>query len=319
MIGETIAKNLIERFNPKSVLFCPYKEEMWDSMQTIYETFKNKFPEIETDIMPMAYYELANKRITNMKIEFPSYKENFPLRLCREAREDEVYNGWDIIFFHYPYDNLNTLTRPLLYSNELKAFCRHLVLVGYACVGERLPFAQEMSYSGVRNSDLVIVETEEQAAEGNKLLKGQPNWHGEVVGWGSAKYDMVDLANIPDEWKEKAEGRRKVFLQTSIVPYMRNKNKIEQIENIIDNYLKNPKVCLIWRPHPLYRTTIISQGRHELYRYSLLVKKIQNSPKDIFDDTKTPENAIKFADEMISDPSSLVHLWKTTGKKLTEI
>ena len=127
MIGETIVKNLIEKYNPKSVLFCPYKEEMWDSMQTIYETFKDQFPEIETDIMPMAYYSLWNKRISEINIEFKEYAHNFPMRLDRKSRENEVYNGWDIIFFHYQYDNLNTLTRPLLFSNELKAFCRHLV------------------------------------------------------------------------------------------------------------------------------------------------------------------------------------------------
>jgi hypothetical protein len=38
---------------------------------------------------------------------------------------------------------------------------------------------------------------------------------------------------------------------------------------------------------------------------------------NIFDNTSTPEIAISVADEMISDQSSLVTLWKATGKKLT--
>ena len=30
IVGYEIAKKVIERYNPESVLFCPYKEEMWD-------------------------------------------------------------------------------------------------------------------------------------------------------------------------------------------------------------------------------------------------------------------------------------------------
>ena len=66
MIGETIAKNLIERYNPASILFCPYKEEMWDSMQTIYEYFYENCEEnIAVSIMPIAYYTLSNGRIND--------------------------------------------------------------------------------------------------------------------------------------------------------------------------------------------------------------------------------------------------------------
>lgn len=306
MIGETIAKNLIEKYNPKSVLFCPYKEEMWDSMQTIYEYFDDKCgDEIAVSIMPIAYYTLNNNKINDLNIEFGEYANRFPKYLKRR---------WDIIIFHYPYDNLNNITRPLLYSNELKAFCNHLVSVGYACVGNRLPFEQELHYGGITNSDLCIMETEEQAKEANRLMNTD-----KFVGWGSAKYDMIEKAEIPTEWEEKAEGKKVVLLQTSIVPFLQNRNKLFQIENIIKAYIKKPNVCLIWRPHPLYKDTIIAHHRSELRHFDSLVDLVKQSPKDIYDDSQTPETAIKFADEMISDPSSLVILWKTTGKKLTMI
>lgn len=306
MIGETIAKNLIERYNPKSVLFCPYKEEMWDSMQTIYEYFDDKCKdEIAVSIMPIAYYSLSNGRINDLNIEFGDYAHAFPKALKRR---------WDIIIFHYPYDNLNNVTRPLLFSNELKAFCKHLVSVGYACVGDRLPYEQELHYAGIRNSDLVISETEEQAKRANELTCSD-----KFVGWGSAKYDMIEKAEIPKEWIDRADGRRVVLLQSSIVPFLQDRNKLNKLESIIRNYTKNPKTCLIWRHHPLYRDTIIAHHRQELAHFETLVRMVKESPKDIYDDTKTPETAIKFADEMISDASSLVILWKTTGKKLTMI
>lgn len=309
MIGETIAKNLIEKYDPKSVLFCPYKEEMWDSMKTIYDYFTQN-TDINTGLMPIAYYSLKNGKINDIKIEFDDYKQNFPMKLK---------DKWDIIVFHYQYDNLNNVTRPVLYSNELKAFCKHLVLVPYAVVGGRLPELDEVLYGGTRNSDLVICETEEQAKISNELLKGQPNWKGECVGWGSAKYDMVELANIPDEWKQKGEGKRIILLQTSITPYLKNRNKLSQIESIVNSYVNNNKVCLIWRPHPLMIDTITAHHREELRRYNEIVEIVKKSDKDIFDETPTPESSIRFADEMISDPSSLIFLWNKTGKKLTKL
>ena len=309
MIGKTIAENLIKMYNPKSVLFCPYKEEMWDSMKTIYDAFTGH-PDIQTEIMPIAYYTLSNSRITDLKIEFGNLSQNFPMLLSYK---------WDIIIFHYQYDNLNNVTRPLVYSNELKAFCKHLVLVPYAVTGGRLPAQSEVMYAGTRNSDLIICETEEQAEVSNKLLDGQPNWRGLCVGWGSAKYDMVELAPINLEWIDIAKDRKKILLQTSITPYLQNRGKLNQIESIIKKYLKDEKVCLIWRPHPLFRDTIIAHHREDLKKYDDLVSLVDNSHKDIFDISRHPESAIKFADEMISDASSLIFLWNKTGKKLTKL
>ncbi len=317
MIGETIAKNLIEKYNPKSVLFCPYKEEMWDSMKTIYDYFDEE-TNILVEVMPIAYYTLKGNKVNGLKIEFQDlYRENFPMMLT--WGESEAYGGsnkWDIIIFHYPYDNLNNVTRPMIYSSVLKEFCNHLVLVHYAC-RELLPTKEDLVYAGVRNSDLVIFDNEEQAREAGRFLNNQFGWHGECVGWGSAKYDMIEQAKIPTEWQQKAEGKRVVLLQSSIIPYLQNKNKLNQIESIIKSYINNPKVCLIWRPHPLYRETIIAHQRNDLWKFTELKDMVAKSPKDILDTTPTPEKSLKFADEMISDRSSLVTMWKTTGKKLT--
>ena len=316
-VGEQIAEKLIERYNPKSVLFCPYKAEMWDSMCTIHEAIKER--NIRTEVMAIPYYTLNNGKIYDLRRD-EIHNGDFPMALTRG--DSDKYGGsrmWDIIIFHYPYDNANNVTRPILMSHELKAFCYNLVLVSYSCIGDRPILEQEIAYSGVRNSDLVIVETEEQAEACNKMLKGKPNWQGEVVGWGSAKYDMIERAYIPESWKEKGEGKRKILLQTSITPYLKDKNKLGQVESIIRTYIKDPNVCLIWRPHPLLRDTIIAHHRGELRKFEDLRELVEKSPKDILDTYDCPETAIKFADEMISDKSSLVLLWKKTGKKLTEV
>lgn len=320
MIGKKIADNLIEKYNPNSILFCPYKEEMWDSMDTIYSSIDcNKDgKKIIKQVMPIAYYTLRQGKVYDIKIEFPEYAGNFPTALKNGL--SEKYGGtkkWDVIVFHYPYDNLNNVTRPLIMSQVLKEFCYNLVLVYYACRGDKDIVAQDIWYSGVKNSDLVIFETEKQAEQANKIMREDPYWHGECVGWGTAKMDWIEMAEIPEEWKKKAEGKRVVLLQTSLVPYLKNKNKIAQVESYITSYINNPKVCLIWRPHPLLKDTIIAHQRHDLFKFESLKEMVMKSPKDILDETPKPETCIKFADEMISDSSSLVIMWKTTGKKLT--
>ena len=315
MIGEQIAEKLIEKYNPTSVLFVPYKEEMWDTMKTIYDSFERRG--LLTGIMPMPYYTLDNGKIYDLKMEFEY--NNFPMML-KEGYSTEYggTNKWDIIIFHYPYDNLNNVTRPVMYSNELKAFCYHLVLVSYAVIGDRPLLESEVLYGGVKNSDLVISETEEQAEVANQFMK-KHGYKTEFVGWGSAKYDMIDLVEIPKEWEAKGEGKRKIFLQTGLVPYLKDRYKLDKVEALIRKYINDPNVCLIWRPHPLLRDTIIAHHRGELRRFHDLMELVQKSDKDIWDESKLPETPIKFADEMISDASSLVILWKKTGKKLTEV
>lgn len=313
-IGEIIYQNLKTKYysdgrtDKFKILFCPYKDEMWDSMQTIYEA-AIKDSQILAKIMPIPYYTLQNLKPKGIRIEYENDKHNFPDALDSEK--------WDVIIFHYPYDNCNTLTRPLLFSTDLKAFCKHLVLVGYACVGGRLPTLTETSIPGVRNADLVVWENEEAANEAQKQLSGKSN--AECVGWGSAKYDCVfyEHYHFPMAWRKKSEGKKKILLQSSIVPYMNCSYKLDQIEQVIQKYEKQTNYFLLWRFHPLYRTTILAHRPHELIRFNSLVTRVNNMPNGCIDEEEMPEKSIVFCDEMISDGSSLVHLWNKTGKKLT--
>lgn len=311
--GEKIFNNLKEKYYTEGrtdkfkVLFCPYKWEMWDCMATIYG-YAKRDSDTEVKIMPIPYFTLQNMKPKALKMDFIEHQKEFPNALNEK---------WDIIIFHYPYDNCNSLTRPLLFSSNLKCFCKHLVLTEYFVIGNRMPSVTELSCPGVRNADLIIYETEEQAEYAKKELSGKSN--AECVGWGSAKYDLLksEKSTPPVVWEQKMRNRKVILLQTSIVPYMNNPHKLEQIEQILDKYEKNNNVCLIWRPHPLYRDTVIAYSPHNLKKFDSLVERVEKSDKDIFDYGETAELTMNLADEMISDRSSLVTLWQTTGKKLT--
>lgn len=305
MIGQTIFNNLKEKFKGEGrfkILFCPYKEEMWDSMETIYMSALKDY-DTDVEIMPIPYFTLANLQPVTSCIEFGEYARNFP---------NALNNDWDVIIFHYPYDNLNNVTRPLVYSSHLKRFCKHLVLTFYYCKPTDIE-DKEALYVGVKNSDLVIYETEQQAEHAKRVLKAYCNWQGECVAWGSAKYDLVGKMNCPKDWEEVIGNRKTVFLQTSIIPLMNNPNKLEQIKEVIE---ANKDKCIIWRTHPLYEATILAHRPQDYEAYVKLVNDFIETD-NIFDTTTTPEIAISVADEMISDRSSLVTLWNATGKKLT--
>lgn len=297
MIGTEIYYKLKEKYGLKSILFCPYKEEMWDSMQTVYEEAL-KDTEVETCIMPIPYYNLYQLVPVGLTLEFD--KVNFPEALNRK---------WDVIVFHYPYDNQNSITRPLITSGVLKRFCEHLVLISYAITERREVREHEVLLKGVTNSSLVVCENDWQVQEIQKIFDKAGIENTELVAWGSPKYDKRKT-EIPAEWEEKRGGRKVIFLQTSVVPYMQNVNKLKEIESFIKRQ-DSTEFAILWRPHPLYADTIKSLRPYELKVFERIKTEV-----DIFDETRDYQNAFEFCDLMVSDGSSLDYLFKRTEKPL---
>ena len=308
MIGYEIFKKLKVRYKTGEqfkILFCPYKNSMWDSMETIWEKAVQD-DETTTNVMPIPFFTLNELKPQKIHMEFPQFN-SFP----------EVLNeGWDVILIHYPYDQRNTITRPLLTSYMLKFFCRHLVFLNYAVIGNKDVVKMEAQLPALCNADLVIAENE-RIAEQTKAALEEINVHNEVVPWGSPKYDKLCIPyELPDEWKDKVEGKRVILFQTSIVPYMRNPHKIMQIDKVLKEYMEKDDVCLWWRPHPLYEETILAHRPLEIKKWEDMKNRVKKS-RHIFDDTPDLHRAISMTDEMITDTSSVVILYEYTGKKIT--
>ena len=309
MIGKEIFEKLKARYKTGEyfkILFCPYKEDMFDSMQTVWENAVLDTKTI-TDIMPIPYFTLVNVLPNETKMEFPQYKSNFP----------EILNdGWDVIVIHYPYDTKNNVTRPMLTSGMLKFFCKKLVLIPYAVIGDRELTREEAYFPANKNCDLLICESEKQAKQLRKyFIDG--NITTEAVGWGSPKFDKLEQDySVPPAWQKKINGKKVILLQTSLIPFLQKENKLEQIEEIIDKYFDDDSVCLWWRPHPLLEASIMAHRPSKLEGYQKLLRKVDES-RHILDLTSEMHRAIVNTDEMISDRSSLVILYMHTGKPIT--
>lgn len=307
-IGATIFENLKERYmvgNKFRILFCPYKEEMWDSMQTIYDSALQDKDTV-TALMPIPYFKLFQMRPQKIEMEFNSCCSDFP---------DVLNNGWDIIIIHYPYDQRNTITRPLLTSYMLKFFCRKLVFVHYAVVGKREWKEEEVLLPAIINADLCIFESCRHAQNVKEILEAH-NVHNEIVGWGSPKYDYLDCPyDLPRNWKKKVAGKKVVLFNTSIIPYMSSAGKLPQIEQTLKELMSRDDICVWWRPHPLYEQAILTHRPSELVKYNELKEMVKNS-RHILDETENLHRAISMTDELVSDKSSVVTLYEYTGKPI---
>lgn len=309
MIGYEIFQNLKKMYQAErkfKILFCPYKEDMWDSFETIYEAALLDKDTI-AKIMPIPYFTLSNLLPCSAIMEFGDLSRNFPNILNDE---------WDVIMIHYPYDNKNNVTRPMLTSAMLKFFCKHLVFINYAVIGDRDVEPQAAGYPAYKNVELIICEKEKHAKQLKEMLGGvNPNI--KCVAWGSPKFDKLTCEYaMPKEWEKKTKGKKVILLQTSLIPFMNNPHKLEQIEEFLNKYFNDESVCIWWRPHPLLADTIIAHRPEQFEHYTNLLDKVEHS-RHILDLTSNLHRAISMTDELVSDKSSVVILYQSTGKPIT--
>lgn len=309
MIGYDIFDKLKARYKVGEkfrILFCPYKEDMFDSMATIFEKACMD-EETITDVMPIPYFTLVNALPSTTEMEFKLFQDNFPTILNET---------WDVIVIHYPYDTINNVTRPFMTSAMLKFFCTHLVHINYAVIGDRDIDPTEARFPAYKNCDLIICEREKHKEQLSKYLQDN-HINTECVAWSSPKFDKLDIKYpMPHSWEQAVKDRKVILLQTSLIPFLKNPYKLKQIENILDRYMNDDSVCLWWRPHPLLRASIKAHRPSMLEKYDELVKKVEES-RHILDDTKELHRAIAMTDEMISDRSSVVVMYEYTGKPVT--
>ena len=79
---------------------------------------------------------------------------------------------------------------------------------------------------------------------------------------------------------------------------------------------RKDEVALLWRPHPLIESTLLSM-RPRLYReYKILKEKYIKDNWGIYDDSADLDRAIILCDGYYGDQSSVVPLCQKAGKKV---
>lgn len=323
-------------------VFLPYKASMWDSLESVWQA-ADADPDCDAYVIPIPYYDKnPDGSFKEIHYEGEEYPDYVPIISWEEY--DLALEHPDMIFIHNPYDEFNFITSvpPAYYSKELKKHTDELVYIPYFILGEIEPDDREAvegiehfcMVPGVVNADKVIVQSEKMRqiyidvmskamGEGTRKV-----WEEKILGLGSPKVDRVlntrrEELNIPNEWLriiEKSDGtwKKVILYNTSVSALLQYCEKmLQKIEDVFNFFKENKdEVALLWRPHPLIKATIESMRPQLWAEYDKLVTKYQEEGWGIYDDTADVDRAIVLSDAYYGDPSSIVHMYKQTGRSI---
>ena len=91
---------------------------------------------------------------------------------------------------------------------------------------------------------------------------------------------------------------------------------LDKIKNVLQVFREQEGVVLLWRPHPLLRNTLQSMRNEYVLEYDDIVERYKKEGWGIFDDSEDLYRAIVVSDAYYGDGSSVVELYKHTGKPM---
>lgn len=324
----------------REVVFLPYKASMWDSLESVWQA-ADADSDCDAYVIPIPYYDKnPDGTFREMHDERNEYPDYVPVT-DYEAYDFETRHP-DMIFIHNPYDEQNYVTsvHPFFYSTNLKKYTDKLVYIPYFILNEVDPNDVQavrtvehfVTAPGVIHADQVIVQSEAMRQIYIDVLtkhggeKSRLVWEKRVLGIGSPKMDKVRASkaedfNIPVEWKdciynEDGSHKRVIFYNTSVGALLRYEDDmLSKMRDVFQTFQNEQnEVVLLWRPHPLMEATITSM-RPDLWKdYKKLVKQYLEEGWGIYDDSSDLNRAIAVSDAYYGDFSSVVELFRATGK-----
>lgn len=331
----------------KEIVFLPYKASMWDSLESVYLAAKED-EDCDAYVVPIPYFDKdADGSLGQMHYEGSEYPKNIDIVYYENYRLEERCP--DAIYIHNPYDNWNLVTSvpEQYFSSNLKKYTEQLVYIPYFVLPEIEPDDQDQIdrmkhfcfLPGIIFADKVIVQSEKmrqiyineyiKAAKANGLTGDYIDrkvLERKILGLGSPKFDKVhgiekDNLDIPEEWMnviKKTDGTWKkiIFYNTSITALLANGEKmLEKMKSVFRIFKEQQEeTVLLWRPHPLIRTTIEAMCPELWAEYDQIVEQYCREGWGIYDDTADMDRAVILSDAYYGDPSSVVQVYQETGK-----
>jgi hypothetical protein len=92
---------------------------------------------------------------------------------------------------------------------------------------------------------------------------------------------------------------------------------LDKIKSVLSTFKESKdEVALLWRPHPLMKATLSSMRPRLCDEYEKIVENYISEGWGIYDDTPDNDRAMVLSDAYYGDWSSLVTLYKKTGKPI---
>lgn len=333
----SIQKDILER---KEVVFLPYKASQWEYMQSVWQA-ATEDETCDVYVIPIPYfYKEYDGALRDMQYEAEQFPGN--VKIVRYDAFDFELHYPEMIFIQNPYDEFDPVisVHTFFYSANLKNYTGQLIYIPPFVLEE---FTQEsyreyynMQYyctvPGVVNADKVIVQSEnmkqlyvekltEFAGEDTRQL-----WEEKILGLGSPKEDIGDFlqdddAELPEEWRsfmEKDDGSRKkvVLYYTGLSSFIQYRERmIAKAKEVFRVFSENREnIAVLWKPHPLIKTTL-EQSEPALYQeYCLLEREFLEKAVGILDESSEDEQAAAVCDAYYGDASPLAQMCRNAGK-----
>lgn len=333
----------------REVVFLPYKASMWDSLESVYLAAKED-ENCDAYCIPIPYYDRRpDGSLGMMHYEGNEYPKNIEITDYRTYDLEERHP--DAIYIHNPYDGWNHVTcvPEQYFASTLRNYTDELIYIPYFVLDEiepddqaRIEGMKHFCFTpGVIYAHKVIVQSEKmrqiyineyiKAAKENGLSGEHTNrkyLEQKILGLGSPKFDKVlntkkENLDIPEEWLkiiEKPDGSWKkiVFYNTSISALLKyDERMLEKMQEVFRVFKENKdEIALLWRPHPLIKTTIESMRPQLWKKYNRIVERYKSEEWGIYDDSTDMDRAVILSDAYYGDGSSVVQLYKKTNKSI---
>lgn len=300
--GEKVLNKLIELHGGNPVIaFMPYKHCMFDCMEPLYMAAVEKG--IEARLAPLDYQTLNDNAWHNERDLFKQPTEE----------PDIIHHmHFDYIVIHYPYDATNNVTRVRTEhcSFTLRNYGK-LVYIPYHgnIAGEE--WTRFFRTPGAVNSDVIVLGSNNDV----RWFKGQnPHYQGTIIQTeGSLKAECARLhANdpLPEEYTNL--GGYVTLISGTLWTFTHDaEGRMAKHLAMIRSELTLGHT-VIYRPHPLVYEAIAVMRPRSLAAYNEFLEQVADVA--ILDQSPYLHHAIRVADKLICDPSSVVKTWQGTGK-----
>ena len=332
------AKNAVRYGLPedrKEVVFLPYKASMWDSLESVWREVKEE-EGVDAYVVPIPYFDRnPDRTFGQMHDEGGLYPPDVPVTSWRQYHIPE--RRPDVIYIHNPYDEYNFVTsvHPDFYASNLKEYTDMLVYIPYfVAVNDRVERHFCLA-PGVLYADKVVVQSEKirriyieelQKFERDNNCRGRFGNIGEkITVRESPKYIKAKAAKredypLPEEWeklirREDGSRRKLIFYNTTIAAMLLHREAmLGKIERVLRFFKETEDAVLLWRPHPLLKSTLRSMHPELLQRYLEMEENYKKEGWGIYDESPELYRAIVWSDAYYGDSSSVVELYKQVKK-----
>lgn len=298
-------------------VFLPYKASMWDSLESVWQV-ADRDPDCDAYVIPIPYYDKnPDGSFGTMHYEADEYPDDVSITAYDEF--DFGLHRPDVIFIHNPYDQINYVTsvHPFFYSHHIRQFTECLVYIPYYSTAGGMNGAQAWCPAYVY-ADYIVIQAEKFREYFDKSIPDE-----KFLVFGSPKVDCVihkcqNPPAIPEPWREKMQGRKVYFYNTSITGMLGNtEDFLKKMKYVFTIFQGREDACLLWRPHPLLESSFDSMRKDYKQIYEALKTWFLNADIGILDETPDIENAIALSDVYIGDAgTSVTSLFGVAGKPL---